>query len=97
MNQFKLCSQCDGFIPNVLHACRHCGTQPSSGVARVAAGAALTVAGIATALTLMACYGPAPCPGGGSACYYAPDASTTDAADGASPADAETATRDSGH
>lgn len=62
MMELERCARCPGFVPQGAHACPHCGAavsaeSPARGRLGTVAKAAIA---LATATTLMACYGPGP-------------------------------------
>lgn len=62
MMELERCARCPGFVPQGAHACPHCGAAisgetPARGRLGTVAKAAIA---LATATTLMACYGPGP-------------------------------------
>jgi len=66
MSEMDLCSDCQGFLPAAGTVCPHCGVKTArTRMARVLTGAAMAVAALATATTLMACYGCPPTGCGG--------------------------------
>lgn len=94
----RRCPRCEGFVPAKVDACPNCSA--------VVAGRALLsrlglaggiLGGSALAVTLMACYGMAPCADGGDSCYNPPAGDAGDAAaapDSASPDSAVNAAGD---
>lgn len=68
MANLQLCSSCNGFLPHGAARCPNCGAQaraPQATKRRGIAGKLWAAAsGGAVAITLMACYGSAPCDGG---------------------------------
>lgn len=84
MMDLERCNACDGFVPPGARACPNCGAASAPAAQRAGALGYVVraAAALATAATLMACYGPPIMPDSGHPDGSA-DADTTDASDAA--------------
>ena len=78
MTKLSQCAHCQGFLPRAATMCPHCKRRA------LVKALGMTIGGGAIAMTLMACYGAAPCPDGSRDCYRTPPPSPSGA-----PADAD--------
>src|SRR5580658_6594765 len=82
----RRCPRCEGFVPAKVDACPNCAATVARRALLSRVGLAGGIfGGSALAVTLMACYGMAPCADGGDSCYNPP--ANNDAGDSAAPPD----------